>query len=410
VLQIANPRERAAVAAADVVFRLAHLARRRRRRPAPAQVRRILVFRLERIGDLLMSLPALHALRQRAPQATIDLIVGSWNEPLARHLAGIDAVETMDARWLSRDAGGAGWPALLRQAWSWRARHYDLAINLEGDVRSNCLMSLAGARWCAGFGMAGGGSLLDDNVGFDPNSHTAVNGVRLVRAAFGELPGRQAWPAEGRDAAAQLPRAAFTIPGVAQAQADGLLASADLTPKQPLVGLHIGAGRAVKEWPASRLADVGAWAYRERGAALVLTGSAADREAADEVRRALPSSATVIDAVGSGDLLTLAAVIARLTLLITPDTGPMHIAAAVGTPLVALFGPSSPDRWGPLSLDARVVRVDLPCSPCNRIRTPPARCQGHTPDCMDGILTGRVIEAAISLLPVPFQEDANGSH
>ena len=76
----------------------------------------------------------------------------------------------------------------------------------------------------------------------------------------------------------------------------------------------------------------------------------------------------------------------------------MHLAAAVGTPIVALFGPSSPDRWGPLSPTALVVRVDLPCSPCNRIRTPPARCQGHTPDCMDGITAGRVIDAAARLL------------
>jgi ADP-heptose:LPS heptosyltransferase len=150
-------------------------------------------------------------------------------------------------------------------------------------------------------------------------------------------------------------------------------------PERPLVGLHIGAGRAVKEWPASRMAEVGAWAARERGAAIVLTGSASDRAPADEVRRALPRDAAVVDTVGGAPLVTLAALLSRLSLFITPDTGPMHLAAAVGAPLVALFGPSSPERWGPLSARARVVRVSLPCSPCNRIRNPPARCQGHTP-------------------------------
>ena len=157
MLQIANPRERAAVAAADAVLRLAASVRRRRSRPAAGEIRRILVLRLERIGDLLMSLPAFHAIRERAPQARIDLVVGSWNEALAKQVAGIDSVEVMDAQWLARDAGGAGWPALLRQARAWRARRYDLAINLEGDVRSNIVLARAGARWCAGFGMAGGG-------------------------------------------------------------------------------------------------------------------------------------------------------------------------------------------------------------------------------------------------------------
>lgn len=410
MLQIVNPRERAAVAATDAVLRLARAARPRRSRPAAGEVRRILVLRLERIGDLLMSLPALHAIRRRAPHAVTDLVVGSWNEALARQVEGVDLVEIMDAPWLARGAGGAGWPALLRQAGRWRARRYDLAIDLEGDIRSIVLMSRAGARWCAGFGMAGGGPLLDDNVGFDPESHTAVNGVRLVAAAFGDGPARQEWPVEGREAAARLPRAALTIPESAHAQAGRLLAAvAGPAPLRPLVGLHIGAGRAVKEWPASRLAEVGTWAARDRGAAIVLTGSPADRAAADAVRRALPADAAVADTCGHADLLALAAVLSRLSLLITPDTGPMHLAAAVGTPLVALFGPSSPERWGPLSAQARILRVDLPCSPCNRIRNPPARCQGHTPDCMDGIRTAEVIAAAASLLPALPRKDARGA-
>jgi lipopolysaccharide heptosyltransferase II len=410
VLQIANRRERTAVAAADAVLRLARVAGRGRSRPAAGEIRRILVLRLERIGDLLMSLPALHALHQRAPQARIEHVVGSWNETLARQVDGIDAVETMDAPWLARGAGGAGWPALLRQARSWRARQYDLAINLEGDIRSNILLHRAGGRWRAGFGMAGGGPLLDDNVLFDPRSHAAVNGVRLVRTACGELPGPHAWPVEGLDVAARLPRARLTIPEAAHAEADAMLrAVPGLTPSRLLIGLHVGAGRAVKEWPACRMAEVGAWAARERGAAIVLTGSPADRAAADEVCGALPGDTTIVDTVGRTGLLPLAAVLSRLSLFVTPDTGPMHLAATVGTAMVALFGPSSPDRWGPLSPGARILRVELPCSPCNRIRNPPARCLGHTPDCMDGIRTHDVIEAAAGLLQARPREHTHGA-
>jgi ADP-heptose:LPS heptosyltransferase len=80
----------------------------------------------------------------------------------------------------------------------------------------------------------------------------------------------------------------------------------------------------------------------------------------------------------------------------------MHLAAAVGTPVVAVFGPSTPVRYGPLASNAHVVRVDLPCSPCNRIRKPPARCAGHTPDCLEAIPAARVIDAARATLGRPL--------
>jgi ADP-heptose:LPS heptosyltransferase len=129
----------------------------------------------------------------------------------------------------------------------------------------------------------------------------------------------------------------------------------------------------------------------------VLTGSGDDRSLVDSVTRALPAE-HVIDVAGHLDLLTLAAVLERLDLLITGDTGPMHLAVGVSTPVVAVFGPSDPARYAPRGPSDRVVRVDLPCSPCNRIRLPPARCVGHTPDCLASISADRVFTAALSVL------------
>jgi ADP-heptose:LPS heptosyltransferase len=129
----------------------------------------------------------------------------------------------------------------------------------------------------------------------------------------------------------------------------------------------------------------------------VLTGSSADRAIVDAVKRHLPERA-VVDVSGDVDLLTLAAIVARLDLLVTGDTGPMHIATAVGTPVVAIFGPSDPARYGPRGAHDRIVRVDLPCSPCNRIRLPPARCVGHTPDCLSLVASARVYDAVASVL------------
>ena len=94
----------------------------------------------------------------------------------------------------------------------------------------------------------------------------------------------------------------------------------------------------------------------------------------------------------------LAGLLQRARLLLTGDTGPMHLAAAVGTPVLAVFGPSMPWRYAPLVEHHRIVRVDLPCSPCNRIRLPPERCQGHIPDCLAGVHVDAVVAAGRSLL------------
>ena len=162
---------------------------------------------------------------------------------------------------------------------------------------------------------------------------------------------------------------------------------------RPLVGLHASGGREIKQWSPERFGEVAARLARERGATIVLTGSPADRALVDPARRTL-APASVIDLCGSLDLLTLAAVLERLDVYVTGDTGPMHLAAAVGTPVVAVFGPSDPVRYAPRTDRHRIVRIDLPCSPCNRIRLPPARCVGHTPDCLEGIDVEMVYRAA----------------
>jgi ADP-heptose:LPS heptosyltransferase len=137
---------------------------------------------------------------------------------------------------------------------------------------------------------------------------------------------------------------------------------------------------------------------REYGATIVLTGSAQETGIVEAVQAAMPTSVRVLNLSGQGDLVDLAAVLERLAVFITGDTGPMHLAAAVGTPLVSIFGPSDPVRYAPRTVHSRIVRIDLPCSPCNRIRLPPERCRGHVPDCLDGITVDSVLSAARACL------------
>jgi ADP-heptose:LPS heptosyltransferase len=165
-----------------------------------------------------------------------------------------------------------------------------------------------------------------------------------------------------------------------------------------LLVVHAGGGREIKQWNLDRFADVINRLAASHHPAVVLSGSAEDRPLVDTVKASLRSGVACVDLVGRVDLVTLAAVLERAALLITGDTGPMHLAAALGVPTVAIFGPSDPARWGPFSERARVVRVSIPCSPCNRIRRPPARCRGHVPDCLAAISADAVYDAAAGVL------------
>ncbi|MEP6919305.1 MAG: glycosyltransferase family 9 protein, partial [Acidobacteriota bacterium] len=398
----------------------------------PETPARILLLRLERIGDLLMALPALADIRAFAPSAEIDLVVGSWNRDLAQAIGPVTRVLTLDAAWLAREGAGLGLPSLLRAARRWRAARYDLAINFEPDVRSNLLIAAAGARWTAGYASGGGGALLDVALEYDTRAHTTDNARRLVasvidrktssgdrgpesgtrKSTVGRRP--EAGPVGDQGSALGSPGASWTggdfaigrrvagspaaqplleIPADAQARASLLLENAS----GPVIGMHVSGGRAIKQWDPDRFAHVARGLIAARAATIVLTGSEGDRPIVDAVKRTLPA-ASVVDVAGRADLLTLAALLTRTDLLVTGDTCPMHLAVAVRTPVVAVFGPSDPVRYAPRGTTDLVVRIDLPCAPCNRIRLPPARCTGHTPDCLALVSTDRVLAAALSVL------------
>jgi lipopolysaccharide heptosyltransferase II len=291
-----------------------------------------------------------------------------------------------------------GWPAVLALPRHPRccigpSNGGRVSVNFEGDLRSHLLPWLAGSRRRVGFAMAGGGPLLTDIVSHDPTRHTTRNALALVERAF-DLPSESLPGPDVPEATADW---RLRVPDEARRGAAATLVA--LPAARPLIALHPGGGRPVKQWHPDRFAAAAGTVAREHGAAVLLTGSDDDRPVTDAVAARLGESGIpLLRAPASLDLVVLAGILERCRLLITGDTGPMHLAAAVGTPVVAVFGPSMPWRYAPLPTAHRIVRVDLPCSPCNRIRRPPERCRGHVPDCLDGVAVEPVIAAARHLL------------
>ena len=392
--RIYEPRERALVGALDLPARAAFALGRGLgfgRAPEPRALetlREILVLRLDRIGDVLMSLPALHDLREAAPRARIRLAVGRWSEDIARGFP-VDEVVVWSAPWVGRPAEGAlTFAALARQARALRPDRIDLALDLQGDLRASLLLWLSGAERRVGYANTGGAYLLTDVVPLDETVSWVEQNQKAVALATGRP---------------FSPRRLDPLTDDDRAFAEAFLSREGLLARLPLVGLHPSGGRRVKQWPVERWREVAARLQREHEATILVTGSEADRPLATTLADGLPRPP--VDLTGRLAVRHTLAVIARLQLYLSPDTGPMHLACAVGTPSVSVFGPSDPVRYFTgAAFDGhperhRVVRHELWCAPCNLIRRPPDECDtAEPPECLRLVTADEVYAAADRLL------------
>ena len=311
--------------------------------PAP---RRIAAFRALFLGDLLCSLPAFRALRHAFPQAEITLIGLPWAAEFVEHTHYIDRLEVfpgyrgiMEVPYRPEQTD-----AFLAAA---HATPYDLALQMHGDGHvSNGFVADLGARVSLGY-RRGADDRLRLSLPYDPDEHEVLRWLRLV-ALLG-IPAAET----GID---------FPTTPAEQQEAAVLLGVPPLTPPEwvgsrggvaPLVGLHPGAKEAIRRWPAERFAELGDELVERYGAHIVLTGGDGDREITAAVRRAMRHPA--LDLAGQTSLGAFAAVLQRLQLLVTNDTGASHLAAATQTPTVVLFGPSRPEQWAPLDRDRHRV-------------------------------------------------------
>jgi heptosyltransferase-2 len=311
----------------------------------------------------VLATSVLDPLRARFPGARIEWVTSPAYAPLLEGLPGIDRVHRLPG-------GLRGAVTLGRQL---RGR-FDLAVDLQNKVRSAVVARAAGRRQIA-FRRRSGARAALAVLGMDPpvqGPHATVLYAEALRPLGIDRPGptRVAIPAAARDAAAKA------LAGAAR----------------PRVAFSPGASMATKMWPAERFAEV-ADALAADGASIVLAGGPGDRPALDRFRAALRAPV-------AGDLTALpveglAAGLAAVDVLVACDSGPVHLAGAVGTPAVVVFGPTSPERWGPLP-PGRVVRLPVDCSPCTNHGG--ARCpEGHH-RCMEELPAEAVVDAARAAL------------
>jgi heptosyltransferase-2 len=299
-------------------------------------IRRALVRFPNWLGDTVMALPALRSLRSALPSAELWCL-GPWVGTILESEPGI-------ARRLVPPKGVG---ARLAQARRLRRARFDLALILPNSFETALAGWLSGARWRVGYG-EGRSALLTHAIRSDADPVHQVAGYLRLLAPLG---------AEGPPTPPTL-----AIDAARRMEARRLLGEADLPPGDPRVGLQLGAALGpAKLWPSERIAAL-ATRLEARGIHPVLLGSPEARGLADAVQAAAKGS--IRSLVGRDHPALLAALLSEFAALVAADSGPAHIAAAVGVAAVTLFGPTDPRLTAPLGPRQRTLWRQPACSPC----------------------------------------------
>ena len=338
------------------------------------EVKNILLVRTDRIGDVILSLPMLPLLKRRFPGAAISVLVRQYTRELVEHHSCVDEVLIYE----NEGSIASLWSMLLEI----RARKFDAAIIPYPRFRPTLILFLAGIRIRVGSGYRWYSFLFNRRIyehRKDARRHEVEYNLNLL-SVLGVDP-------------ASSPEFEIRAQPSAEAAIDSLLRTKGIGPGDRFAVLHPGSGGSARDWPAANFSKLGNRISSGLGLKLVVTGGKGE-----EVLANLTAGGIVPHAISFAGILSLgemAALLRRASVFVSNSTGPMHIAAVVGTPVVAFFPPilqCSPVRWGPYTKKKRVFVADNGTCPL---------CEGgpcRSNVCMEQIDVQKVFEATKDLI------------
>ena len=349
---------------------------------------RILVVRFSSMGDIVLTSPVTRQLSRVRPDAEIDFLTRSEYAPLARALPGVVAVRCFEPG-----------TSLWRLVSSLRERRYDLVVDLHGNLRSR-LVAMAG--------IAGRVLRYDKRrlsrmaiVRRPRRSKSVPHTIDRYLEVLDKLGAVALSHGGSAQSAAEMRLPQLKVDACAVAMVKERLTEAGIGPEIPVLGVAPGASHGPKRWPPERFARVAEHMARTRDMKVLLLGSEEDRPVTGEVARALERQA--LDWTGTTDLALLPAAVQRCALLVSNDSGPMHVATAVGTPVIGVFGATHPRLgFAPVGPADAAVTLDLPCSPCSLHGDRSCRFRTHA--CMEELDPRRVIAEAERRVSVRARE------
>lgn len=340
------------------------------------QERRILLIRTDRIGDVLLSTPAIKAVRQAYPNAHIAMMVRPYAADIVDGNPYLDEVVLYD-----KDGEHKGIFSTLRFAAGLRKKRFDLAIIFHPTNRSNIIPFLAGIPERVGYDRKGGIFLtkrLKDTKHLGRKHEIDYNLDVLLAAGI-----------EAKDRALYMP-----VKDEDERIIERFFVLNGLGTKDTIIAIHPGASCPSKRWPAYRFGRVADELINRHKVKVVIIGGPADIKTVGEAETGMLNKPIVLSEGHS--LGEVAALLRRCRIFISNDSGPVHIAVAVGTPVISIFGrldPGlSPARWGPVGLKDIVIHKDVGCKECLA-----HNCKINF-KCLDAITVEDVLGAAEGLL------------
>ncbi|MBI5238010.1 MAG: glycosyltransferase family 9 protein [Deltaproteobacteria bacterium] len=331
------------------------------------QIKKVLLIRIDGLGDVAMSAPVFGSLKEIFPDARITLLAASWSRDMVEVIPGLDEIIFFDAPWMvkGRDEKKENVFKVIRKL---RKERFDLAVDFRGDFRNNILMSVSNARYRLGFNITGCGFLLTHVVPCADDHHPTRMCLSVMRYLNPKctVVSNPLWTTEkDRECAVGLLRENGLDPGK-----DGL----------PVVVIHPGAKWYGRRWMPERYAEIGDRLIEDYRANVIFSGAPGDamlvRHIADMMRH------KAVITAGRTSLRQFLALLEESDLFIGVDSGPMHMAAAMGTRVIVMFGPALPEAVGPYGLGHIVVtrQREFPCSPCAQ-----TECKLPEDSCMQAI-------------------------
>lgn len=351
--------------------------------PQYFQPTRILIIRMDLIGDLVLSLPIVRILKRTYPEAEIDILALPSSAKVIASDPDVHTIIPYDPNIWRR-------PKSLLRPGNWQtarllyrqlhAQNYDLAVSVFGPWAA-ILAVFSGAKRRLGYGKESyPGLMTDDVAGQHWKAHDHLHEVdycvQLARAA-----GATIQPAD------RVPT--LYVGSQAQQEVEMLLHNEGIADATTLIVCHVSANNGQsKRWPIPYWAMLIDRLMLEADATVLFTGAPEDQPLIAAITARMHEKA--INLAGKTSLTQLAALLQRVDLLLTGDSGPMHIAGAVKTDLIAIHGPTDPRLSGPVSPQATILRDTIWCSPCYKAKGAPADCRFYTTQCMKNVSPDQV--------------------
>ena len=310
--------------------------------------KKILIIKLRYLGDVLLTTPVIQSIRKNHPNVHIAVLVNSGTEGILKNNPDIDEIIVLEREKIKKSSFISKVFQECSLVSQLRKRNFDLAIDLSWGDRSAILSFLSGARWRVGFIVGSKVRKVSYNISIQHREdlHMVDYHCLALKAIGGRV---------------HPPELIFNIIEEDQQSLNELLRNEEISKNDPFVVIHPGARWRFKSWPLQNFAGLGDFLQKALSLKVVLVGGDQDAESINGIQSRMHSK--VISLGGRLSIQQLGALIKRANLFIGNDSGAMHIAAAVNTPIVAFFGPTDPKMWGPWGMGHTVFYKGRCCHP-----------------------------------------------